>query len=379
MLNWAHVFAEKMVSFLFELGASGAALLVLLTASAQPSPTCPVAQGDSCREVSFFLWTRLNPEEPQQVAAGNVSASLFNASLPTKMIIHGYASGMNLEQLAAIRRGEGEAYGPGEYLLEGSYNLLSPQYLDLVDSPCYLTAVINVDYVGKCIARFIRALGVPRRSPPSATPPPEDSGLSPGYHILDLHLIGFSLGGQTAAFTALNLRPEYLLDRISGLDPALPFFTTSNKDRKLSADDAVFVDVLHTNAYVQGQAARCGQVDFYLNGGMQQPGCSQEGFLERFKCDHHRAPVYFAESIRSESGFWGWACSSISDYEMGRCPARGTAVLAGEWVDRRSEGFYVLQTRDSAPFARGAWWSTATASPGTTPVSFADLSTVVSV
>ncbi|XP_026280779.1 pancreatic lipase-related protein 2 [Frankliniella occidentalis] len=371
MLNWMPFFAEKMVSFLFELGAAGATLLVLLTASAHPSPTCPVAQGDACEEVKFYLWTPLNPEEPQEVAAGNISASLFNNSHPTKMIIHGYASGMNLEQLADIRK---------EYLLQGSYNLLSPQYLDLVDSPCYLTAVINVDYVGKCIARFIRGLDVSRRPPPSG-PPPEDSGLSPGYQVLDLHLIGFSLGAQTAAFAAVHLRPEYLLDRISGLDPALPFFTTSNKDRKLSPDDAVLVDVLHTNAYVQGQAARCGQVDFYLNGGMQQPGCSEEGFFERFKCDHHRAPMYFAESIRSESGFWGWSCSSISDYEMGRCPARGAAVLAGQWLDRRSEGFYVLQTRDSSPFARGAWWSTVTSTGGSTTVG-ADTdsaSTVVSI
>lgn len=55
----------------------------------------------------------------------------------------------------------------------------------------------------------------------------------------------------------------------------------------------------------------------------------------RMKCDHHRAPIYFSESIRSPKGFWGWSCTSMEDYDMGRCPAAGPGVLAGDRVDRR--------------------------------------------
>ena len=69
---------------------------------------------------------------------------------------------------------------------------------------------------------------------------------------------------------------------VLGLDPALPLFMTSNKDRKLTADDAVFVDVVHTNAFVQGQGNRCGQVDFFMNGGVNQPGCRSEGFWSEY-------------------------------------------------------------------------------------------------
>lgn len=89
--------------------------------------------------------------------------------------------------------------------------MIYPQYLDLVDSPCYLTAVINVDYVGKCVARFIRSLDVPRK-------PSEPSPASPltGKQVLGLHVIGFSLGAQTAAFTANHLKPEFHLERITG-------------------------------------------------------------------------------------------------------------------------------------------------------------------
>ena len=62
----------------------------------------------------------------------------------------------------------------------------------------------------------------------------------------------------------------------SGLDPAMPFFVTVNIDQKLDASDAVFVDVIHTNAFVQGKIESCGDVDFYVNGGIRQPGCWSE-------------------------------------------------------------------------------------------------------
>jgi hypothetical protein len=63
------------------------------------------------------------------------------------------------------------------------------------------------------------------------------------------------------------------LRHVSGLDPAMPFFVTVNKDQKLDASDAAFVDVIHTNAFVQGKIEASGDVDFYVNGGISQPGC----------------------------------------------------------------------------------------------------------
>lgn len=59
----------------------------------------------------------------------------------------------------------------------------------------------------------------------------------------------------------------------SALDPALPMFATKDKNNKVDADDALFVDVLHTNVLEKGKLEGCGHVDFYANGGMHQPGC----------------------------------------------------------------------------------------------------------
>lgn len=64
----------------------------------------------------------------------------------------------------------------------------------------------------------------------------------------------------------------------AALDPALPLFITASAADKLDATDADFVDVYHSNAFVQGQIERCGTVDFYMNGGI---GRSIHSF---FKC-----------------------------------------------------------------------------------------------
>lgn len=66
------------------------------------------------------------------------------------------------------------------------------------------------------------------------------------------------------------------MPRITGLDPALPGFITPNIDDKLDKTDAEFVDVYHTNAFMQGQFEESGHVDFYMNGGVIQPGCWAE-------------------------------------------------------------------------------------------------------
>lgn len=72
--------------------------------------------------------------------------------------------------------------------------------------------------------------------------------------------------------------PELLiiLWKFSGLDPALPLYATLSfkKEWILDADDAYFVDIIHTNAGVYGKLANTGDVDFYINGGTNQPHCA---------------------------------------------------------------------------------------------------------
>lgn len=88
----------------------------------------------------------------------------------------------------------------------------------------------------------------------------------------DIHVIGFSLGAQTAGMVAGHMKSGKL-KRITGLDPAKPMFILAATDHKLDKNDAEFVDVMHTDVYQRGVLLPSGHADFYVNGGIEQPGC----------------------------------------------------------------------------------------------------------
>ena len=68
--------------------------------------------------------------------------------------------------------------------------------------------------------------------------------------------------------------PDFLV----GLDPAGPMFEGAEEEKRLSPDDADFVDVLHTYTREAlgvsiGIQQPIGDIDIYPNGGEVQPGC----------------------------------------------------------------------------------------------------------
>ena len=66
-----------------------------------------------------------------------------------------------------------------------------------------------------------------------------------------------------------------------GLDPAGPLFTTVSSAYRLDASDAIYVDVIHTNAGAAGTIRRGGHIDIYPNGGTIQSGCLIDGKLKK--------------------------------------------------------------------------------------------------
>lgn len=95
-------------------------------------------------------------------------------------------------------------------------------------------------------------------------------------NIADLHLIGFSLGGQTIGSTARHYRllTNESLPHLTGLDPAFPCFYTDKGLTTHSSRDADFVDIIHTNPGVLGQPEATGSADFFVSGHFPlQEGC----------------------------------------------------------------------------------------------------------
>uniref|UniRef100_A0A2C9GRW6 Uncharacterized protein n=1 Tax=Anopheles arabiensis TaxID=7173 RepID=A0A2C9GRW6_ANOAR len=281
-------------------------------------------------DIRFYLFTRSNPDDRQYIhidetwEQSNLSSSYFNPSHPVKVIIHGYNADMFLTPLINMK---------GEYLSRANYNLFYVDWSDLAHGPCYPSAVHNTRHVGKCIGQLVQRI--------------IDAGTD------NIHLVGFSLGAQVTNYVSTTVRP-FRLKRITGLDPAMPLFITAAPDDKLDPTDAEFVDVIHTNALVQGKIERCGHVDFYVNGGILQPGCWGSG-QNPMACSHHRAPDYYAESIRSLTGFWGWSCQSYVYYLLGFCPQNNAQVIAGEDCPTGTEGMFMITTNPASPFAIGRW------------------------
>lgn len=88
--------------------------------------------------------------------------------------------------------------------------------------------------------------------------------------------LGHSLGAHTCGYASFEISRQ--MARISGLDPAGPFFDGKVVAVRLDQSDAKFVDVIHSNTEIAlgiglGSKNPSGHVDFYVNGGKQQPGC----------------------------------------------------------------------------------------------------------
>ncbi|XP_008560217.1 phospholipase A1 member A-like [Microplitis demolitor] len=275
--------------------------------------------------VKFHLFTKKNLNSSEEILLNDTHNNLkdtnFNSLNPTKIIVHGYNADMNLYPLVDMRV---------NYLNKSdiNYNVIAVDWERLA-AGCYPVVVEHAKRVGDRLAQLIHELVL--------------------YGAKDIHAIGFSLGAHIPAFAANSLRP-YKLPRITGLDPAMPLFVTVGLDGKLDAGDAEFVDVYHADALIQGKIERCGHVDFYMNGGMNQPGCAEAESYHN--CNHLRAAIYFAESISSNVGFWGWPCSSFSAYFFGYCTPVFPLTLAGDGVNKSTKGLFVVRTNSKSPFAK---------------------------
>jgi pancreatic triacylglycerol lipase len=91
-----------------------------------------------------------------------------------------------------------------------------------------------------------------------------------------VHLVGHSLGSHLCGYAGYYIQRDFKLKlgRITGLDPAEPFFSDVGPLVRLDRTDAHYVDIIHTDAAPFVAAAGLGlydataHVDFYPNGGL---------------------------------------------------------------------------------------------------------------
>lgn len=134
-----------------------------------------------------------------------------------------------------------------------------------------------------------------------------------GLNVDTFHLVGHSLGGQMCGVIGRSVhkktRGEMQIVRISALDPAFPGFYPSLGTPAVNKNDAKFVDIIHTDAWLYGIPISTGHVDFWPNSGKSlQPGCPKRGILLTlsdvgkitFLCSFRPAFYYHSELLPFE-------------------------------------------------------------------------------
>ncbi|XP_067127207.1 endothelial lipase-like isoform X1 [Centruroides vittatus] len=298
-------------------------------------------------DVEFRLYTRKNPSYYQNLVFGDESSiiqSNFMRETDTKFLIHGYTSSANqgyyLELKTAI-------------LATRDINVIIVDWAEGASKFYYPGAITNSYRCGKEIAKMIEFLQN-----------------TANLKLSQVHLIGFSLGGQVAGFTGKRLNK---VSRISAIDPAGVCFDAFPVKYRLNRTDADFVDLLITTAGEIGMVIPVGHINIYLNGGHIQPGCSGK-VINRVRgdifssyaiifdnCSHSFAIEFYKETILyPECNPLAYRCSDYENFLEGQCFNCGEngedCALAGieayeyrkfkEDVDR----IFYIKTAGSSPF-----------------------------
>ncbi|KAG5874453.1 hypothetical protein JTB14_011322 [Gonioctena quinquepunctata] len=172
-----------------------------------------------------------------------------------------------------------------------------------------------------------------------------------GVTLDDIHLVGHSMGAHVAGMGAGYMESGRVA-RITGLDPARPGYRDRRSEIKLDPGDAIVVDVVHTYAKVLGLIETVGHLDFYPNGGLTQPGCPEADdvwkIADTMICNHGRAYLLFAESIRNKNAFKSTKCNTLADSFEGKC--QESEVYMGQKETYRN-GIYYFKTREKPPYS----------------------------
>ncbi|XP_013414570.2 pancreatic triacylglycerol lipase-like [Lingula anatina] len=296
----------------------------------------------------FHLYTRSNSDFPQQLTyndGGNsLRVSFFNKDLPVKFIIHGFTESIDAPWLKRMS---------DAFLKKEPMNVILTGWKEGAKEPYYPKAAANTRLVGRQIGLLVNLMV---------------SMMGSTYD--KVHLTGHSLGAHISGYAGAYLDGK--IGRITGLDPAGPFFESYPTVVRLDKSDAKFVDIIHSNGVSitsggAGLSIVSGHVDFYPNGGEFQPGCGDpvqstlgelfsgdfEGAGNAVACSHNRAFDLFTASIGNNRAFTSYSCSDWDSFSVGDCfdCSRGRCSQMGYYADQyKATGKMYLQTLDESPF-----------------------------
>ncbi|XP_017873751.1 PREDICTED: pancreatic triacylglycerol lipase-like [Drosophila arizonae] len=270
--------------------------------------------------VSFYLYTHSNPTKGQKITTKNssIASSHFNKDHPTRIVIHGwtqsYKDSMNTEITKA-------------WLSRGNYNVIIVDW-SRARFNGYLSSSYAVPGAGAKVGNMIKFLNQ-----------------SHGLALDSLYVIGHSLGAHIAGYAGKTVG-KGLIRTIIGLDPARPLFSYNKPNKRLSSDDAYYVESIHTNGGNLGFLEPIGKGAFYPNGGLSQPGCGSD-----FQgiCSHSRSVTYYAEAV-TKNNFGAMKCDSYMVAINKMCGNTYSTIRMGDESNAdKVEGVFYVPVNSYAP------------------------------
>ncbi|CAG9760514.1 unnamed protein product [Ceutorhynchus assimilis] len=314
---------------------------------------------------NYFLYTRKNRMKPSVIDVNEfeyVENSDIEPEKPIFVVTHGYMEGGSIDWI----------YNTAQALLDAEDSNVIVIDWHGGSSPPYTQAVANIRLIGSMTAHLLYDIAAYTG----------DIGLE---HV---HCIGHSLGAHLCGYVGYTLQDQFNLSlgRISGLDPAEPHFAKAARPVRLDRSAAKYVDIIHTDAsqFIRGSLGMTesiGHVDYFPNGGTNQPGCGKSmvqfikdekgsffnGMKKYLACNHVRAHQVFLDSINPKCSYLSVACTSIQDFIDGKCWDCGEygerCIKFGFYGQKHYNKFYgngmnfslnqYLITGGEKPFCRG--------------------------
>ncbi|XP_060527866.1 lipase member H-B-like [Cylas formicarius] len=229
---------------------------------------------------------------------------------PVRFITHGWMSDATKDMAINLTNG---------FLNKYDANIFVVDWSRISKNIFYPIPMMATWEVGNHIAKYLNYLT-------------DNLGVDPG----DIHMVGHSLGAHVSGFAARAAKGR--IGRVTGLDPALPGFSVGLVEGgTISAEDAQFVDIIHTCAGFLGYKEPLGHVDFYPNGGTPpQPGCTILELVEA--CSHGKSWKIFASSLLNTDQHMAYKCRNFSELARRRC--LGESIPIGDSTPSVGRGVY---------------------------------------
>ncbi|XP_015174926.1 PREDICTED: exosome component 10 [Polistes dominula] len=314
------------------------------------------ANGTNALDVRFLLSSRNQPNRVQVYIGKQFGLEWtdFKIERKTIIIVHGFLSHSEEEWITEMEKA---------LLQWNDVNVVVVDWSAGGNTWNYYKAAVNTKVVGYQISKFLEHII-------NATTVTSNWGT--------IHLIGHSLGAHICGFAAKEFQKRqsnWIIHRITGLDPAQPCFRNTCPSLHLDKTDAPFVDVIHTNGKLLsnlglGLPEPIGHVDFYPNGGKNQPGCLESNktyfdylpipqrYIHQTICNHGRSYIYLIESLlltstkncKFWSHYWDLTYKNIEKIISEPCNRDVCIEMGIEAENYPHRGTFFLFTNNSSPY-----------------------------